>query len=224
MWKRGERIERGEGGKRKGENGEKERGEEKSMTKEHRREQVISLHTYIQTAFLVFFLLFISLLLLFFCDRARHVLFALIVGRAPVLTEFVVLSVVISLVIRMLLRVIVSSSFFIFFFFLPLLSLFSLYLSSFSPCLFSSLFFNKKIRCIERWLKSQKKCPSCNAKAKKTDVRLLYVAKISVVDNHQQQLTLQQLKAEQKERYTDRYNTVHMCVGERRMKREKERG
>jgi E3 ubiquitin-protein ligase RFWD3 len=55
--------------------------------------------------------------------------------------------------------------------------------------------------CIDRWLKSNKKCPTCNAKAKKADIRLLYVPRITVVDNHQLNTTLNQLRAEQKERY-----------------------
>ena len=37
--------------------------------------------------------------------------------------------------------------------------------------------------CVEKWLKgSGGKCPQCNAKAKRADIRLIYAKTISVVD------------------------------------------
>ena len=38
--------------------------------------------------------------------------------------------------------------------------------------------------CIEKWLKAQSvgRCPQCNARARKKDVRMIYAKSISVVD------------------------------------------
>jgi hypothetical protein len=54
--------------------------------------------------------------------------------------------------------------------------------------------------CIEKWLKSMKKCPSCNTKAKKADIRNIYTSNITVIDNHELEFTMKQLKKEQRER------------------------
>ncbi|XP_039255712.2 E3 ubiquitin-protein ligase rfwd3.L-like [Styela clava] len=36
--------------------------------------------------------------------------------------------------------------------------------------------------CIERWMKGAKKCPQCNTKARKADIRVLYAKKLTAVD------------------------------------------
>ncbi len=56
--------------------------------------------------------------------------------------------------------------------------------------------------CIEKWLKnSHAKCPTCNTKARKRDIRLLYSAKITVIDNSKAEQDLEfamnQLQKEQ---------------------------
>ena len=40
--------------------------------------------------------------------------------------------------------------------------------------------FGKK--CIEKWLKESQKCPQCNSKAKKSDLRLIYAKKLITLD------------------------------------------
>ena len=38
-------------------------------------------------------------------------------------------------------------------------------------------------KCIERWLKDcHSKCPQCNAKAKKNDLRIIYAKKLTTLD------------------------------------------
>lgn len=47
--------------------------------------------------------------------------------------------------------------------------------------------------CIEKWLKGQGggKCPQCNAKAKKTDIRVIFAKAISVIDTTERDRALQ---------------------------------
>eukprot|EP00039_Didymoeca_costata_P000772 m.47214 g.47214 ORF g.47214 m.47214 type:complete len:837 (-) comp10465_c0_seq1:19-2529(-) len=55
--------------------------------------------------------------------------------------------------------------------------------------------------CIEKWLKGKgERCPQCNAKAKKADIRLIFAKKISAVDNTGTEDALKRLKEEQTER------------------------
>lgn len=65
-------------------------------------------------------------------------------------------------------------------------------------CLKCGHLFGKS--CIEKWLKANKKCPSCNAKARSVDIRLLYVNKITAVDSTEVQFAVNQLKKEQQAR------------------------
>lgn len=47
--------------------------------------------------------------------------------------------------------------------------------------------------CIEKWLKGQGggKCPQCNAKAKKTDIRVIFAKTIAVVDTTERDRAIQ---------------------------------
>ena len=51
-------------------------------------------------------------------------------------------------------------------------------------CLINVLSFTSALSCIEKWLKGQGagKCPQCNAKAKRGDIRVIYSKTVSVVD------------------------------------------
>ena len=53
-------------------------------------------------------------------------------------------------------------------------------------------------RCIERWLKNSgaEKCPQCNLKAKKSDIRPIYARAISAVDTTDRDRALKELEEE----------------------------
>lgn len=56
--------------------------------------------------------------------------------------------------------------------------------------------------CIEHWLKGQgNKCPQCNAKARKTDIRVLYAKSLKVIDTSEKDRVVKELE---KERETKR--------------------
>ena len=45
--------------------------------------------------------------------------------------------------------------------------------------------------CIEKWLKGQgERCPQCNAKAKKVDIRIIFAKSISVIDTSEKDRAL----------------------------------
>lgn len=50
--------------------------------------------------------------------------------------------------------------------------------------------------CIEKWLKSQGKCPQCNALSKRNDIRVIYAKAISVVDTTDRDRALKDLENE----------------------------
>lgn len=55
--------------------------------------------------------------------------------------------------------------------------------------------------CIERWLKGQKgKCPQCNAKATKKDIRVLYAKSLKVLDTSERDRVLNDLDKEREAR------------------------
>ena len=55
--------------------------------------------------------------------------------------------------------------------------------------------------CIDRWIKSNPKCPQCNMAAKKTDIRRIYASKsIRVQDTSELERALKELEHERQER------------------------
>ena len=51
--------------------------------------------------------------------------------------------------------------------------------------------------CIEKWLKGQGgKCPQCNAKAKKSDIRVIYAKALRMVDTTDKDRALKELEKE----------------------------
>lgn len=51
-------------------------------------------------------------------------------------------------------------------------------------------------RCIEKWLKGQgERCPQCNAKAKKGDIRIIYTKSISAIDTTERDRALKVRRA-----------------------------
>ena len=50
--------------------------------------------------------------------------------------------------------------------------------------------------CIDKWLVSCPKCPQCNARSKRSDVRVIYAKSISVVDTTDRDRALQDLENE----------------------------
>ena len=61
-------------------------------------------------------------------------------------------------------------------------------------CLACGHLFGKK--CISKWLKEKKKCPKCNKPSRASEIRLLFVEKIAVVDTSNRDSLLQQLERE----------------------------
>ncbi len=55
-------------------------------------------------------------------------------------------------------------------------------------------------RCIEKWLKNAGggKCPQCNCKSKKSDIRVIFAKTVSVVDTAERDRALQDLEREKK--------------------------
>ncbi|XP_022094225.1 E3 ubiquitin-protein ligase RFWD3-like isoform X2 [Acanthaster planci] len=54
--------------------------------------------------------------------------------------------------------------------------------------------------CILKWLKANQKCPQCNAKAKKTDIRIIYAKSLRTVDTSERDRALEELKKEKEVR------------------------
>ncbi len=60
----------------------------------------------------------------------------------------------------------------------------------------NNLLFLYNNSCIEKWLLTCPKCPQCNAKSKRSDVRIIYSKSISVVDTRERDRALKNLKNE----------------------------
>ena len=58
--------------------------------------------------------------------------------------------------------------------------------------LFPRVFYS----CIDKWLRTQGKCPQCNALSKRSDIRVIYAKAISVVDTTDRDRALKDLEAE----------------------------
>jgi hypothetical protein len=58
------------------------------------------------------------------------------------------------------------------------------------------LFSIKKNRCIEKWLRTQQKCPQCNRPSKKTEIRRLYAKCIKVIDTAELDKALRDIENE----------------------------
>jgi len=61
----------------------------------------------------------------------------------------------------------------------------------YANCIYHAWFFFAQYRCghlfgqkcVERWLKDgHQKCPQCNAKAKRADIRVIYAKKLQAID------------------------------------------
>jgi hypothetical protein len=65
---------------------------------------------------------------------------------------------------------------------------------------FSNRQFHSLFSCIESWLKKQKSCPLCKAKARIADIRVFFNSNIITLDTRELEFTLNQLKKEQRER------------------------
>jgi hypothetical protein len=65
-------------------------------------------------------------------------------------------------------------------------------------CLKCGHLFGKS--CIEKWLKTNSRCPQCNAAAKKGEIRVLFARKVVALDAKERNALLQKLDAERKEK------------------------
>ena len=65
----------------------------------------------------------------------------------------------------------------------------------------TSNFFSSLNRCIEQWLKSATgKCPHCNAKAKRADIRVIYAKALKALDTSERDHALRELEREKEAR------------------------
>ncbi len=68
------------------------------------------------------------------------------------------------------------------------------------PLSYGITHFSTLSSCIDKWLQTCPKCPQCNAKAKRGDIRVLYSKAISVVDTTERDRALLELENERNTR------------------------
>ena len=66
--------------------------------------------------------------------------------------------------------------------------------------------------CIEKWLQENAKCPQCNAKSKRGDMRVIYAKSISVVDTTGRDRALLELEEEKKSRMLAQKAEAHAVL------------
>lgn len=66
--------------------------------------------------------------------------------------------------------------------------------------------------CIDRWIKSNPKCPQCNRPSKRTDIRRIYAKTIKVIDTAELDKALKDLEAERMLRKKAEINTSEMKI------------
>eukprot|EP01113_Clastostelium_recurvatum_P038095 TRINITY_DN5649_c0_g1_i2.p1 TRINITY_DN5649_c0_g1~~TRINITY_DN5649_c0_g1_i2.p1 ORF type:complete len:669 (-),score=188.81 TRINITY_DN5649_c0_g1_i2:88-2094(-) len=88
-------------------------------------------------------------------------------------------------------------------------------------CLKCGHLFGKS--CIDRWLKNNQKCPTCNARARKNDVRVLFVSRIVAADPHEIDALKEELAAARDEITTMQREKEKVLLQMEAMKRRHER-
>jgi len=70
------------------------------------------------------------------------------------------------------------------------------------------------IRCIEKWLRSSggEKCPQCNTKAKRSDIRPVFARAVAAVDTSERDQALRQLEAEKQLRIQAQRNEAQALL------------